>query len=41
MSIGAHFEPYPWNNPGQRDYIVKVKDYLARRIWATPDFLSG
>jgi hypothetical protein len=41
MSIGAHFEPYPWNNQGQRDYIVKVKDYLARRIWATRDFLSG
>jgi hypothetical protein len=41
MSIGAHFEPYPWNNPGQRDYIAKVKDYLARRIWTTPDFVTG
>jgi hypothetical protein len=41
MSIGAHFNPYPWNNQGQRDYIVKVKDYLARRIWTTPDFVSG
>ena len=25
--IGAHFNPYPWNNQGQRDYIVKVKDW--------------
>jgi len=41
MSIGAHFEPYPWNNQGQRDYIAKVKDDLAQRIWTTPDFLSG
>jgi hypothetical protein len=41
MSIGAHFNPYPWNNQGQRDYIVKVKNYLAQRIWATPDFVSG
>ena len=41
MSIGAHFNPYPWNNQGQLDYIAKVKDYLAQRIWATPDFASG
>jgi hypothetical protein len=41
MSIGAHFNPYPWNSQGQRDYIVKVKSYLAQRIWATPDFASG
>ena len=41
MSIGAHFNPYPWNNAGQRDYIVKVQDYLAQRIWTTPDFVSG
>ena len=41
MSIGAHFNPYPWNNQGQRDYIGKVKDYLAQRIWTKPDFVSG
>jgi hypothetical protein len=41
MSIGAHFNPYPWNNQGQRDYIAKVQDSLAKRIWQTPDFLSG
>ncbi|HEV7461510.1 MAG TPA: hypothetical protein VGN78_13315, partial [Solirubrobacteraceae bacterium] len=41
MSVGAHFNPYPWNNQGQRDYIVKVKDYLAQRIWTTRDFVSG
>ena len=41
MSIGAHFNPYPWNNQGQRDYIAKVKDYLAKRTWEDPDFISG
>ena len=41
MSVGAHFNPYPWNNPGQRDYVGKVKDYLAQRIWTKPDFVSG
>lgn len=41
MSIGAHFNPYPWDNPGQRDYIAKVKAYLAQRIWETPDFRAG
>ncbi len=33
MSIGAHFNPYPWGNAGQLDYVVKVKAYLAQRVW--------
>jgi hypothetical protein len=41
MSIGAHFNPYPWNNQGQRDYIAKVQDYLAKRTWQTPEFVAG
>jgi hypothetical protein len=41
MSIGAHYNPYPWNNQGQRDYIVEVKDELAKRAWEDRDFVSG
>jgi hypothetical protein len=41
MSIGAHFEPYPWNNSGQLGYIAKVRSYLAQGIWTTRDFVAG
>ncbi len=38
MSIGAHFNPYPWGNAGQLGYIEKVKSHLANRTWAQAGF---
>jgi hypothetical protein len=37
-SIGGWFEPYPWNNPGQRQYIQEVQRDLAERAWEQPGF---
>jgi hypothetical protein len=41
LSIGAWFNPYPWNNAGQQDYVGKVQQYLRDRVWDRADFLSG
>ena len=39
-SIGAWFNPYPWNNSGQQSYIQEVQRELALRTWAEPSFLG-
>ena len=30
-----------WHVPGADTYIAAVQDYLARKIWTTPEFLAG
>ncbi len=30
-----------WHVPGADTYIAAVQDYLARKVWATPEFLAG
>ncbi|MFL5828980.1 MAG: hypothetical protein ACJ76X_03610 [Solirubrobacteraceae bacterium] len=37
-SIGAWYEPYPWNNSGQAWYIQQVQSALASRTWASSTF---
>ena len=37
-SIGAWFNPYPWGNSGQRDYMESVKRHLAERTWENEGF---
>jgi hypothetical protein len=32
-SMGAWFEPNPWNNAGQLNYIAKLSAALANRTW--------
>jgi hypothetical protein len=32
-SIGAWFEPTPWENSGQQEYIKKIQTHLERRDW--------
>jgi hypothetical protein len=27
-----------WHTDAAEQYIARVKDYLARRVWETPDF---
>lgn len=39
-SIGAWFSGR-WHVAGGEAYVVKVKDYMNRRIWRTPDFAAG
>jgi hypothetical protein len=39
-SIGGWFEPFPWRNSGQLDYIAKVRHSMAEREWLTASFLS-
>lgn len=29
-----------WHTPPAEEYIARVKDYLARKVWTTSDFLS-
>lgn len=38
LSLAAWYEPYPWNNQGQRDYMAYVQSILAQRIWEQPGF---
>jgi hypothetical protein len=38
LSIGGWFEPYPWNNSGQRSYIGNVQTHLADRTWEQSGF---
>lgn len=37
-SIGAHFDPSPWENQGMLNYIDRVKGILADQPWLQPDF---
>jgi hypothetical protein len=37
-SLGGWFEPYPWLNSGQLNYIATVQATLAARTWAQPGF---
>jgi hypothetical protein len=37
-ALGGWFEPYPWLNSGQLEYIAKVQGALADRTWAQPGF---
>ena len=37
-ALGGWFEPYPWLNAGQLEYIAKVQAALADRTWAQPGF---
>jgi hypothetical protein len=39
-SIGAWFSGR-WHVAGGEAYVARVKDYLKRRIWRTPDFAAG
>lgn len=41
LSLGGWFQPYPWDNDGQRAYIKKVQNYLSQRIWEQADFQNG
>jgi hypothetical protein len=38
LSIGGWYEPYPWNNAQQRDYVSEVQQILAERTWTRPGF---
>ncbi|GAC1439818.1 MAG: hypothetical protein NVSMB51_18200 [Solirubrobacteraceae bacterium] len=37
-SIGAWYDPSPWNNAGQQAYIARVQANLSARAWAQPGF---
>ena len=39
-SIGAWFSGR-WHDGGAERYVAAIKDYMARRIWRTPDFAGG
>jgi hypothetical protein len=39
-SIGAWFSGR-WHDAGAEGYVAAVKDYMAQRIWRTPDFAGG
>ena len=39
-SIGAWYDPYPWGNSGQAQYVSKVQSDLAATTWETPGFLD-
>jgi hypothetical protein len=30
-----------WYTAAANDYIARVQDYLARRVWTTSDFANG
>ena len=37
-SVGAWFNPYPWNNSGAQSYVHNVQTELANRTWASSGF---
>jgi hypothetical protein len=39
-SIGGWYEPYPWGNSGQKNYVGEVRQHLADRDWATSYFVN-
>jgi hypothetical protein len=38
LSVAGWFSPYPWGNPLQREYLRKLKQVLAGRVWTRGDF---
>jgi hypothetical protein len=38
QSIGAWFEPTPWNNSGAQSYVNEVKADLSSKPWTQPGF---
>jgi hypothetical protein len=41
LSIGGWYEPWPWNNSGQQDYVDKVQNWLANKVWQQPSFATA
>jgi hypothetical protein len=39
-SLGGWFEPYPWNNAGQQNYIGLVQNQLNNQTWTTSNFIN-
>ncbi|MBV8943831.1 MAG: hypothetical protein JOZ95_00295 [Solirubrobacterales bacterium] len=39
-SIGGWFEPYPWGNAGQTQYVARVQHALDEREWVTQGFVD-
>ena len=39
-SVGGWFEPYPWGNAGQAQYVAKVQQALHEREWLTQSFVD-
>lgn len=37
-SIGGWYEPTPWGNPGQQEYVRRVQDALRNRVWLSAGF---
>lgn len=37
-SIGGWYNPYPWNNSGQQNYVSTVQSYLSQQFWTSSDF---
>jgi hypothetical protein len=38
LSIAGWFEPYPWGNAGQNEYIGRVQTHLDNRTWEQVSF---
>jgi hypothetical protein len=38
-SLGGWFEPYPWGNSGQENYMREVRQHLAASEWRAPRFV--
>jgi hypothetical protein len=38
LSIGGSYEPMPWNNSGQQDYVAQVQNWLSNKVWQEPSF---
>lgn len=39
-SLGGWYEPYPWKNAGQEQYIAKVRRALKQHEWLTASFVD-
>lgn len=39
-SIGGWYNPFPWGNPGQAQYVGKVQNDLATTAWRSSAFLA-
>jgi hypothetical protein len=39
-SIGGWFQPYPWNNSGQQNYIGLVQNQLSSQTWTQSSFIN-
>jgi hypothetical protein len=38
LSLGGWFQPFPWDNAEQRQYVARVKRALAEHPWTRPGF---